>query len=775
LPAGHLDLARSLNNLGLFYEGVSLPERAVRAHEEALAIRKKALQEGHADIAKSLDNLGTAYRGMGRYELARQCHQQALAIRRKEYPAGNFAVVYTLVRLAAAQAGLVQSEEAIRCLEEALAIHRKAQPGVHPEIARVLTNLGAAYRNAGRFDRARQCQEEAIALQRRVLPAGHPELSRSQSELGTAYARLGQPGEAWRICLEACSPLTEFQRAVLLGMADGDRRPVFPAPRLALHHLLALAESDRETSAQRLGELYRQVLAQKGLSGLTLRLRREAELCAGEENARTLYRDLRQARKRLADALVGGPEPKFPERYRERCRALRQERDRLELLLVDKVPGYAAVRAADVAGADQVAARLPPGAALAQFCLFENTDRKDMGEGLRYLALVLWRDADGKARLRLVPFGAASHIDKAVHDWRAAVLSGGPDAKQSERLRRAVWDPFAAALPLDVRRLLVAPEGELALLPFEAIRLGDGQYLVQRYPVQYLASGFDLLTDSVVAPREKRGSAVLLADPAFDSTEGISGSGMRKPSSIPPAGRDMHFQKLRGFAGEVAAVERLLGKRPDWKVETLTGENANEVSLGRLKRPRLLYLITHGFFLTASGPVRGELLHYPDSVELDWSHWLVDPARDPRTRSGLALAGANKARERLANGMTDGLLTALDVERLDLRGTDLVILSAWEGGRGEVAAGEGVFGLRNAFQRAGARTVVATLWKGPEARTEKLVTSFLGHWLKGQGKAEALRLAQLEIIRALGRDSDPTVSAAPPLYWAGFVCQGRPD
>jgi CHAT domain-containing protein len=121
------------------------------------------------------------------------------------------------------------------------------------------------------------------------------------------------------------------------------------------------------------------------------------------------------------------------------------------------------------------------------------------------------------------------------------------------------------------------------------------------------------------------------------------------------------------------------------------------------------------------------------------------------------------------------MLTAQDVERLELRGTYLVLLSAWDGGRGEASSGEGVFGLRNAFQQAGARTVVATLWKGPEARTEKLVTSFLGHWLKGQGKAEALRQAQLERIRELGRDSDPTLSAAPPLYWAGFVCQGRPD
>jgi CHAT domain-containing protein len=121
------------------------------------------------------------------------------------------------------------------------------------------------------------------------------------------------------------------------------------------------------------------------------------------------------------------------------------------------------------------------------------------------------------------------------------------------------------------------------------------------------------------------------------------------------------------------------------------------------------------------------------------------------------------------------LLTALEVENLDLWGTELVVLSACETGLGEVQVGEGVLGLRRAFQLAGAQTVVASLWKVPDAETEQLMTNFLGRWLKGQGKAAALRQAQIDMIRSLRASSSAARREAPPLYWAGFICHGRPD
>ena len=107
--------------------------------------------------------------------------------------------------------------------------------------------------------------------------------------------------------------------------------------------------------------------------------------------------------------------------------------------------------------------------------------------------------------------------------------------------------------------------------------------------------------------------------------------------------------------------------------------------------------------------------------------------------------------------------------------TELVLLSACETGLGDLQVGEGVIGLRRAFQLAGAQTVIASLWRVPDAQTERLMTGFLGRWLDGESKAEALRQAQLRLVRVLRRGADPALREAPPLYWAGFVCHGRAD
>ena len=135
-------------------------------------------------------------------------------------------------------------------------------------------------------------------------------------------------------------------------------------------------------------------------------------------------------------------------------------------------------------------------------------------------------------------------------------------------------------------------------------------------------------------------------------------------------------------------------------------------------------------------------------------------------RSGLALAGANtwlKAGN-APEEAEDGLLTAEDVTGLDLLATELVVLSACETGLGQVHVGEGVFGLRRAFVLAGAKTLVMSLWKVPDEPTRELMEDFYGRLLAGQGRAEALREAQLA-MKAKYPD---------PFYWGAFICQGDP-
>jgi CHAT domain-containing protein len=199
---------------------------------------------------------------------------------------------------------------------------------------------------------------------------------------------------------------------------------------------------------------------------------------------------------------------------------------------------------------------------------------------------------------------------------------------------------------------------------------------------------------------------------------------------------------------------------------------------GRLKAacrsPRILHLATHGFFLPDQerDPTREGLGVGFDFVEVcgpqsAFGRLSGAIIESPMLRSGLALAGANTWLRggNLPAEAEDGLLTAEDVTRLDLLTTELVVLSACETGLGQVHAGEGVFGLRRAFVLAGAETLVMSLWKVPDGPTRDLMEDFYARLLSGEGRAEALRQAQLAM-----KERYPE-----PFYWGAFICQGDPS
>jgi CHAT domain-containing protein len=173
----------------------------------------------------------------------------------------------------------------------------------------------------------------------------------------------------------------------------------------------------------------------------------------------------------------------------------------------------------------------------------------------------------------------------------------------------------------------------------------------------------------------------------------------------------------------------------------------------------VIHIATHGYYLQGACPHSGRI-----SNAMAQSKFYGE---NPLLQSGLLLAGANLHGAGADSlGAEDGILTALEVSTTDLRGTDLVVLSACETGLGKVEQGEGVYGLRRAFQMAGARTVVSSLWQVPDVETMKFMKELYAQ--KAATYPELLQKVMLTRINELRLRGLPT----HPFTWGGFIAIG---
>jgi len=782
LGEAHPDYATSLINLAGLYTAMGAYDRAEPLYRQALEIIHKALGDAHPDYATSLNNLAALYYAMGAYDKAEPLYRQALEIRRKVLGEAHPDYAQNLNNLAVLYYAMGAYDKAEPLYRQALEIRRKALGDVHPDYAASLNNLALLYKAMGAYDRAEPLYRQALEIKRKALGEAHPDYAASLNNL----AGLCAAQQRWREALplhEHALAIEQQQMHMVFGVtAENEREAYLATIRGSFDAFITTVvaqQADPQFTSRgltwtlrRKGTLLEAALAERA----AVRLAKDAETAGA-------WTEMTAARSTLAKLVFAGPGKEGLAAHQQRCAELEGRIDVLQKALAGKSAALGAAWTAGEVDIPKVAAALPPGSALIEIVCYTPFNFTATGKQPRwgedqYLAFVL---RAGAAEPALIPLGPAAPIDAAVNAFRqamrevqATITARGEAAaetslaKVAEPLLTLVWAKIEPALG-GATRLYLSPDGELNLLAFGALRDGEQRYLAERYVFCYLACGRDL-----PRPREAAAGATLTAmgDPTFaEAAPPLQIA--REAFRSAPAERGL-FSSLRlaplpgtrAECEEVAALAREHGLTP----RILLGEAAGEAALKTLAPPRILHLATHGYFLADTEWARELRDTEPGLSGVDRPRKVVLSLHNPLHRSGLALAGAARAvrGEAIPDDEDDGLLTAEEAATLDLRGTLLVTLSACDTGVGEVKRGEGVFGLRRAFQMAGAQGLLMSLWRIPDQSTKELMTAFYTRFLEAGDGPAALCEAQRALIAARRADG----KAAHPFYWGAFVITG---
>ncbi|MBE7385078.1 MAG: CHAT domain-containing protein [Leptolyngbya sp. SIO1E4] len=721
-----LGIANSLSNLGIIYYRRGQYTDAENFLREAIEIKRERLSSRHSSVGDSLNNLGTIYRAQQQYEQAEAALQEALSIRR-ESESSQYAVAQTLNNLASLYYEQQRFEAAELSLIEALAIRREFSliTGETYVVDDPLIELAKLYTALENIDQAIGRLQEALNIQERYL-----------------NLNLATTADAQRQTYAATLSETTDQAISLSVEAAPESRP---AARLALTTLLRRKGRILDASTNDF-----QSVRQK--------------LTAADQ---ALLDELVEVRQQLAALIFNRPRNLPPEQYR----AILNELQARDNELASTLARLSALFAAESTPAEiaPVQARLPDDSTLLEYVRYSPFDADaNQWKQPRYAAYLLFPNG----RIEVIDLGDAAEIDAAVQSFvgllqnRSAQFQRNapvPTLREEDveqitgNIKELVFDPIAPYLQ-DTDHLLISPDGQLNLLPFEALQTeASGEYLVQQYQISYLNSGRDLLKFDVIEPSQN--PAVIVANPDYETADGTvvaqgrSTSDNRRSTEL----SQLQVGPLPGTAAEAEAIRPLLPN-----AEIRTEDEATENLIKSVQSPRILHIATHGFFLPNV-----------DRPDIDSSGLLASNnsfgavpttgvvVENPLLRSGLALAGFNTR----SSGDEDGVFTALEASQLNLFGTQLVVLSACDTGLGDISNGEGVYGLRRAFALAGAESQLLSLWQVDDFGTQSLMARYYENLTAGMGRSGALREVQLEMIEQGGEYSHP-------YYWAAFVLTG---
>ena len=725
----NLDYAVCLNNLAGLYGNMGDYLQAEPYFLQVLEIRSHVLGENHLDCNSPLHNLGSIYHLMGKYSQAEQSYAKALKILESHLGKEHPEYVLTLHNVANLYRDMGKYEQAETYYLYVMRVIKELVGGEdHPFYATCLNNIAHLYRKTKQHYKSESNYLRALQLRKILLGETHPHYALTLYEIGQLYSDMGNYAKAKEYLTKARMQYKEQYLSSLKFMTEQQRKSYWTT--LQEHYDVTYPQFvyQYHTSQPSVSTFaYDNELFRKGILLSSSEAIRRSILGSGNSTLIQQWEQLTSIKQNIIYLEENDPNASSLPVFKHRA-------DSLEKIITRSSATYREDQAMWNINWESVRQHLTPNEVAIEYFSVPIDENNTT-----YCALLLRHNSPYPT---LIPLFEEKDIVPLLTNNNDIYYYGVHGKKISQAIWGKVMPELKAGETIYFSAAGILHQIAIEYLPYDAQRtMSDVHTLVRLSSTREIAinkSPNNNTTATIYGGIQYSMYAdeLLLESEPYQRTI----AGVYRSTNNVNRGT---VQYLPGTKIEANTINALM-KKNNITTKLYTESQANEESFKALsgKHSNILHIGTHGFMWTDNTTKQTDLLNH----------------------CGLLFAGSNialsgRAKE-LDKGVQDGILTAKEISLLDLRGAELVVLSACETAKGDITS-EGVFGLQRAFKMAGVQTIIMSLWKVDDLATQLLMTEFYTNWIgnKNSSKRAAFTKAQ-KIVQT---------KYPSPEYWAGFI------
>jgi CHAT domain-containing protein/Flp pilus assembly protein TadD len=758
----HPNLAELINNMAVFYETKGNYADAESLYMESLEMKRRIYKKDHPDLALSIGNTAAFFKEKGFNDNAELLLKEALEMNRRIYKNDHPQLARSIHNLAILYLDLKRLSDAETLLKEALEMKRRIYKSDHPDLALSIQNMAVIHKINGNYQEAEILLKEAFEIYRRIYIDAHPDLAISLNFLITYYSSTNRFIETEVLFYELIKICYNLINNFFPYLSENEKEKYFTTFFKYYYKFNIFVIRRYKTSPKLLETFFDNQLMIKGMLLNSSNKVRRNILSSNDTLLITLYHCWKD-KKEFISKLYKLSRQQL-EKKRINLDSIIRSANELEKELTSRSDIFSQENEKKKPNWKDIKKYLKINESVIELVRINIIDKNDNKDTINYAALILKKNSKYP---ELVLLENGNELEtKYISNYNQSVHNKIEDKDSYKQF----WEPIAKKLK-GIKKVFISPDGVYNKINLATLQNPKtGKYVIDEIDIQVVGSTRDLVEKKIDS--RFRGNdtlpkvAELFGNPQFnlESTQysqiasryadGTERSYYYLGNTLDSTTRK-GIAPLPGTKTEIDNISSILTNNK-WKVNTHLGSVAVEEAIKSLMNPTILHIATHGMFLKDIETTEENIL----GMEVQ------RVKENPLLRSMLLLSGAENTLKNESSQYQqtdDGLLTAYEAMNLNLDKTELVVLSACETGLGEIKNGEGVYGLQRAFQQAGAKSVLMSLWKVNDEATQELMTTFYKEWVSGKTKREAFNTAQKKI-----RDK-----YKHPYYWGAFVMVGE--